>query len=685
MNSLRSASIRALHLRKSCLIGYCTRGMAFNTDLSINHHTSSSTMKIKFFPIITCTNRRAFCKNFSLHNNNTVEDSQAKNGEEVETNSDYFACLASVVDSCEKSENQDALFSLLKELLDKKDMESLKMVYFMLMKENLVKQSMSFTLTSETLFGLIYETNQCKKFGETIHQTSEVFDYLKRLSNTDNKLKKSVTKQKIDIALELLKQIRKYKELKLVIKILSKELPTITGLKRAEWLTILAKAIEKSKLNSNVKLTYSQIFSYIDTYTKTKDPSTIYDFLCTRGSLSSLSNGTSPLGIGSIVSPMLAKPMKQIDADFLTKLKNEGESQIICERKYDGERLLLHFDASTNQVLSFSRNRKATDLLKHYPVEKESLMQSILSQNNKRSFILDCEYIICDKDSGKVASFQEFQNRAKLASSMNPLIRAFDILFLDDQSLTNSPLQHRRNILEDIVSNIDNSVLKMSEAKVFDIHSTDLEKIVDDIYDTMNESLASNCEGLIIKCLSSSYEFGKRGWYKLKKEYIKEGLYDTMDLIVLGAKKGNGKRSGVFGSFLMGAIDTKTGKICTVCFVGSGLSNKLLELLTNESLKHYIPTPLISDERDLESKYGVVVPKSAFKSIDCWFVPQLVCEVSGADITKSNATSSGLGIRFPVFVKTREDKTPEMATTLEDLQEMRKAQQSKILPSIDEP
>ena len=579
------------------------------------------------------------------------------------------------------------------------------------------KRQVTFTLRSETLFGLIYQSRSnislqeireyyinsgsnifetcfhflqpcIVKYTQQINlnnmekryiKTCEVYDYLKKISNANSKVKKPVTKQKIDIALELLKQIRKTKELKLVINLLSKEL----GMSKNEFFTVLAAAIEKSKINTSAKLSHPQIIALIDTYVKTRDPSTIFDFLITRGSLSSLSNSTTPLlGIGSVISPMLAKPIKQVDKIFLQKLRNEGETKILCERKYDGERLLIHFNASTNQVLCFSRNRKATDLLTHYPAERESLLRSILSQ--KKSFILDCEYVICDKETDIVASFQQFQNRATLAPSMKPIIRAFDILYLDNQPLTDSPLEFRRMALEGIVSNIDNPVLKLSEAKDIFIHSTDSKKIVHDIYDIMNDSVAANCEGLIIKCFSSKYEFGKRGWYKLKKEYLKGGLYDSIDLIVLGAKKGKGKRAGMFGSFLLGAIDNTTGKIQTVCFVGSGLSTDTLDTLTQESLKNYIPSPLITNEQDLESKYGVVISKSMFKSIDCWFVPKLVCEISGADITQSNSSSSGFGVRFPVFIKIREDKTPEMATTVTDLLEMRKAQQTKKL-SIEEP
>ncbi|KAF0981371.1 hypothetical protein FDP41_012631 [Naegleria fowleri] len=397
--------------------------------------------------------------------------------------------------------------------------------------EALDKRQVTFTLRSETLFGLIYQSRSNISLQEIreyyINSGSNIFEtcfhFLQPciISNANSKVKKPVTKQKIDIALELLKQIRKTKELKLVINLLSKEL----GMSKNEFFTVLAAAIEKSKINTSAKLSHPQIIALIDTYVKTRDPSTIFDFLITRGSLSSLSNSTTPLlGIGSVISPMLAKPIKQ---------------------------------------------RVAITL--HTITEK--------------SFILDCEYVICDKETDIVASFQQFQNRATLAPSMKPIIRAFDILYLDNQPLTDSPLEFRRMALEGIVSNIDNPVLKLSEAKDIFIHSTDSKKIVHDIYDIMNDSVAANCEGLIIKCFSSKYEFGKRGWYKLKKEYLNGGLYDSIDLIVLGAKKGKGKRAGMFGSFLLGAIDNTTGKIQTVCFVGSGLSTDTLDTLTQESLK----------------------------------------------------------------------------------------------------
>jgi DNA ligase-1 len=92
------------------------------------------------------------------------------------------------------------------------------------------------------------------------------------------------------------------------------------------------------------------------------------------------------------------------------------------------------------------------------------------------------------------------------------------------------------------------------------------------------ESVKDQCEGLMIKNLveNATYEPSKRSsnWFKLKKDYMDSGaLSDSLDLVVVGADWGKGKRTGVFGSFLMASYDEETNKFQTVTKVATGLTD----------------------------------------------------------------------------------------------------------------
>jgi DNA ligase-1 len=175
----------------------------------------------------------------------------------------------------------------------------------------------------------------------------------------------------------------------------------------------------------------------------------------------------------------------------------------------------------------------------------------------------------------------------------------------------------------------------------------------------------------MIKQLSSPYKAGARGyaWVKLKREYRSE-LADTLDLVIVGALYGRGRRAGSYGALLLACYDPKSDIFQSATKVGTGFTDKHLEqfytLLKSHIIKH----------RHARVETGM--------EMDVWFEPKVVIEVIASEITISpshpaakNVIREGLGLalRFPKFTgKIRDDKKPEDATSVKELVDLYKKQ-----------
>ena len=216
---------------------------------------------------------------------------------------------------------------------------------------------------------------------------------------------------------------------------------------------------------------------------------------------------------------------------------------------------------------------------------------------------------------------------------------------------------------------------------------------IEEIQILLDESVKASCEGLMVKMLDtneSGYEPSKRSrnWLKVKKDYL-SGIGDSLDLVVVGAYYGKGKRTSVFGAFLLACYDPSGERYETVCNIGTGFSEAILEEL-HSKLKDIVidkPKPFY---------FHSTVPKD---QPDVWFEPRFVWEVKTADLTLSprykagaeemgdGTGGKGISLRFPRFIKEREDKKPEEATGSKMVVEMYKKQEgvSKTKgPSVDD-
>lgn len=366
---------------------------------------------------------------------------------------------------------------------------------------------------------------------------------------------------------------------------------------------------------------------------------------------------------GIPLKPMLAHPSKGIQ-EVLRRFENNS---FTCEYKYDGERAQIHLDESGN-ISVFSRNQennttKYPDIIACIPpVKKEGVT----------SFIIDSEAVAWDQESKKILPFQVLSTRKRKDVKEEDIkvkvcIFAFDILYLNGESLTKKSLRERRTLLK---SSFEATEGVFVFAQGADVTTTE------EIQEMIEESVKDRCEGLMVKCLDddATYEIAKRSrnWLKVKKDYL-EGVGDSLDIVVMGAWFGKGKRTGTYGGFLLGCYDPDEEEFQTICKLGTGFKDEDLQAHTEFLKKHVIPEP--------KSYYNWdegVKP-------DVWFDAVQVWEVKCADLSISPVhraaigqvdDSKGISLRFPRFIRIRDDKKVEEATTSEQVAQMYSNQDS---------
>jgi len=359
---------------------------------------------------------------------------------------------------------------------------------------------------------------------------------------------------------------------------------------------------------------------------------------------------------GVPLKPMLAKPTKAI-GEVLDRFEDK---RFTCEYKYDGERAQVH-KLADGTVGIFSRNSE--DMSKKYPDLVEQLPHCI--KENTKSFVLDAEAVAIDRTTGKLMPFQELSKRKRKDVKVEDIqvrvcLFAFDILYLNGESLLHKNLTERRELLRQHFEPVD---FEFQFAK-----SSDSEK-TEDIQAFLDESVKDGCEGLMIKMLESEasyYEPSRRSvnWLKLKKDYL-AGIGDSLDLVVVGAYYGKGKRTNVYGAFLLACHDADSEEYQTICKIGTGFSEEALAA-------HYaVLQPLETDKPRGDVKVG------GAKS-DVWIEPKVVWEVLTADLSLSPVYTAaqgliderGVSLRFPRFLRVRDDKSADDATGPEQVAEM---------------
>jgi DNA ligase-1 len=368
------------------------------------------------------------------------------------------------------------------------------------------------------------------------------------------------------------------------------------------------------------------------------------------------------LKFGIPVMPMLAKPAKSI-AEIRQRL---GNGEITCEYKYDGERAQIHKEED-GSVTIYSQN------VKNATAQFADILPLIRKHVSATSFIIDSEIVAYDMKQHIILPFQTLMHRSRKGTEgVSPIqvcVFAFDLLFVDGKSLIKLPLFRRRAELHRIVTPVEH---KFQTAVFLD---TDL----DHLEEFFREAIANHAEGLIIKSMASEYDPGKRSqhWAKLKKGYVRDlgtveefALADCVDVVVVGATMGNGKRHSVYGAYLVAVWNKRCQLFQTICEVGIGFSDQILtqftELFKDKVVKK--PPPRV--------QYGKNSPQF-------YIPPTVVWEINASDITISPTTAcclgdveenAGFSLRSGKFLRVREDKDPMNCTSADRICEMYYAQ-----------
>jgi DNA ligase 1 len=369
---------------------------------------------------------------------------------------------------------------------------------------------------------------------------------------------------------------------------------------------------------------------------------------------------TFEVSVGEPIRPMLAERLSSPE-EILEKLGGK----CVAEYKYDGERIQAHKEGDA--VMLFSR--RLENISGQYP----DVVNLIRRYVSAKDAVLEGECVAVDLDTGEMLPFQELMHRRrkyeieKAIEDYPVSLFMFDMLYVDGKDLTLKPYLIRRNALEKAVREIER--VKIAKSLTTN-NPEELEKF-------FLEAIENGCEGLVCKSIAedSVYQAGARGWLwiKYKRDYKSE-MTDTVDLVVIGAFHGRGKRAGTYGALLLASYNPDADIFETVTKCGTGFTDEDLAKLPKILKKHII-----------SHKHSRV--QSLFEA-DVWFEPTLVLEILGAEVTlspihtcamNSVRKGSGLAIRFPRFTgKYRDDKSAEDATTSGEILEMYNNQLKKI-------
>ncbi|CAI7635791.1 unnamed protein product [Penicillium glandicola] len=395
--------------------------------------------------------------------------------------------------------------------------------------------------------------------------------------------------------------------------------------------------------------------------------------------------------------PMLGSITRDL-SEMLTKLQGRDFS---CEYKYDGQRAQVHCDEQ-GKVSIFSRHLEL--MTEKYP-DLVSLVPQIRGEGVS-SFILEGEVVAVDRETGDLQPFQVLTNRAKKNVELgdikvNVCLFAFDLMYLNGEPLLDRPFRERRELLRSLFVEIPKH---FGWVKSMDATSADSESVLE----FFKSAIDVKCEGIMVKILDnessantqvnnnlsnematttpeqpnqatppkanpkpkekptrrkpllSTYEPDKRleSWLKVKKDYSTSS--ETLDLIPIAGWHGQGRKAKWWSPILLAVRNQETGSLEAVTKCMSGFTDKFYQ--SNKEKYAQGSTNVISRPSYIEY-HG---------EPDVWFEPCEVWEMAFADITLSPtypaaiglvSEERGLSLRFPRFLKVREDKSIDEATS----------------------
>ncbi len=325
------------------------------------------------------------------------------------------------------------------------------------------------------------------------------------------------------------------------------------------------------------------------------------------------------------IKPTIFRPIKVMLAQKVDSIEGAFKAlgdMVACEYKYDGFRVQIHGKDDKIKIYT----RRLEDVTKQFPDIVEYTKKCV----SENEFILDGEAVGFDNLKKKYLPFQNISQRIKRKYGIDEIIKKisihvniFDILFLNGTNTMNVPFAERRKLLKSIIKESEN--FRLAE-QITAKNKKDIERFY-------KESLNKGNEGIMIKSLESPYKPGSRVGYMLKLKPVME----TLDLTIIGAEWGEGKRKGWLTSYYLACKDKETGEFLEIGKMSTGVKEKT-EGVTYEELTDILKKNILSEK----GKYVKIKPS-------------IVIEVAFEEIQKSPNYDSGYALRFPRFVRLRED------------------------------
>jgi len=355
--------------------------------------------------------------------------------------------------------------------------------------------------------------------------------------------------------------------------------------------------------------------------------------------ISSLENIEMKVGIP--IKVMLSLKVDTIEEGFETVGK-----PCAVEFKYDGFRIQAHKDEKGNISLF---TRRLENVTRQFP----DVAEYVKSNVRAKTFIIDSEAVGFDKKTGKYLPFQSISQRIKRKYDIEKIsgdfpveLNVFDIIYYDGKNMISEPFEKRRKILERIINQERKKIVLSRQKIVSD------EKVVGQFF---KDAFNAGNEGLMFKSLNAPYKPGARVGHMVKFKAIME----TLDLVIVAAEWGEGKRSKWLSSFTIACID-ENDNFAEIGKASTGLKEKEEEGLSFMEMTKLL-RPLIISEKGKEVKVK----------------PKIVIEVGYDEIQSSPTYASGYALRFPRVKNLRTEKGPNDASTIDYIKKLFEGQKKR--------
>jgi DNA ligase-1 len=338
------------------------------------------------------------------------------------------------------------------------------------------------------------------------------------------------------------------------------------------------------------------------------------------------------LEIGKPIQVMLAEKAGSMEEVF------KEFKELFIETKYDGMRAQIH--KKGNEVWVYTR--RLENLTKQFPDLVEFCKKGLTA----KECIVEGEVLGISSKTKLPLPFQVLSQRIHRKYGIEQMkkeipiqINLFDVIYVDGKLLVDMPFIERRKILEKIIRPIPGKLQAAEQLFTSDIRKA--EKFY-------KKALDAKQEGAMLKVPTSTYVFGRHvgGWYKIKP------IMETLDLVIIGATWGEGKRSKWLSSYVLACREPDSGKFLECGMMSTGLTEEEYENMT----KVLKPLVLIEKGKNVEIK------------------PKVVVETGYQEIQKSPNYTSGFALRFPRLVRIRQDRSAEDADTIDRVVELFKSQ-----------